>query len=89
MWFGAALVFVQATLAGAYSPFSDGMETLMEFFSGMTNVINCLVGLSIKFGLGSDLIHDIILFTFNLINLGVIMFTLVISPIRTYLFLQK
>jgi Leucine-rich repeat (LRR) protein len=86
MWVGAGVVFLQTVLALLYHPFSDGMETLMEIFAGGTNVINCLVGLAITYGVGNETIQDIILFTFNFLNLAVILFTLFIAPVRTYLF---
>jgi hypothetical protein len=86
MWFGSALIFIQALCASIYQPFSDGMETLMEIFAGFTNVINCVVGLLITYGIGSAALHDAILFTFNLLNFVVIIFTLIVGPLRTHLF---
>ena len=38
MMFGAVVVAIQAFLAGGYSPFSDGMESMMELFSGLSRL---------------------------------------------------
>ena len=89
MMFGAAVVGLQAVIAGLFTPFSDGMETMMELFSGLTNNINCIIGLTIAYGWNNKLAQDMILFGANIINLCVIAFTLIISPIRTYLFVAK
>ena len=89
MVFGAVVVLIQAFLAGNFTPFSDGMESMMELFSGLTNNVNCIIGISIAYGWNNQLIQDLILFAANLINLGIIGFTLVVSPIRTYLFIAK
>ena len=89
MWVGVVVVLFQFIVAGAYHPFSDGMETLMELFSGGTNVVNCIVGLSITYGYENQILQDTVLFLFNFINFGVIIFTLLVSPIRRHLLLSS
>jgi len=88
MWCGSALILLQSFCATLFQPFSDGMETLMEIFAGFTNVINCMVGLLITYGIGPAALHDTILISVNVFNLLVILFTLIIGPLRTHLFLK-
>ena len=91
LYLGSAIILVGLLFAAAQQPFADGMETIMEIGSHGANAINVFVALLITYRQSwiVSLAGDVLLFAANLGNLILVMYTLILTPVRNCLFASK